>query len=449
MTTAARSLSLAPGNGVPALVTCHAGCDLAEIADALGIEARHFSAWPSGAEPEAYDPDLAKELRHRAIRKRADEVEDETAFRRMVEETGPAASAVERVLTEYMRHRDGSELPRVLTAEDVRSAPAPPYVVEGWVPQGGYTSMYGPPGSGKTLIAEDLADAIRRGGEWNGWAVKRGATLMLAGEGIDVLGVRLDALMLSRGDATAAAAARYVDETWDLTTVEGLARVVQVIVGIEETLGEPITAVSIDPLGEYGPDTTKDGIESTAAFARAARALGIGLGIAVVVIHHSNASGERQRGTDHLRMYSKAHIRIEEVSSREVAMIAEKQRAGRRLAMRLDLDEIGSSVVLSPTRGAKGDDYTPEDFATDMAERRAESKERNKLAAATLPANRKQVLAVIPVGRDEAVSQKAIREALVGTVGNATVIAVLAQLVLEGRVLRDETGSAHLHWRDR
>src|SRR5699024_1138723 len=112
-----------------------------------------------------------------------------------------------------------------------------------------------------------------------------------------------------------------------------------------------------------------------------------------------------------------AHIRVEPINSHEVAIVAEKQRSSRELAMGFELNEVGSSVVPTVTRGEKGDEYAPEDFARDMAERRAESKERNRTAAAMLPSNREQVLAVIPLGRDGALSQKAIRTALVGSIG--------------------------------
>jgi DNA primase len=68
------------------------------------------------------------------------------------------------------------------------------WLIEGVVPKGSFTALYGPPGSFKSFIALDIAEAIATGRTWMGREVKQtGAVLYLAGEGFGGIGARIKA----------------------------------------------------------------------------------------------------------------------------------------------------------------------------------------------------------------------------------------------------------------
>lgn len=68
------------------------------------------------------------------------------------------------------------------------------WLIEGVIPVGAFTALYGPPGSFKSFIALDIAEAIATGRTWMGNGVSEpGAVLYIAGEGFGGVGARIKA----------------------------------------------------------------------------------------------------------------------------------------------------------------------------------------------------------------------------------------------------------------
>jgi hypothetical protein len=68
------------------------------------------------------------------------------------------------------------------------------WLIEGVIPVGAFTALYGPPGSFKSFIALDIAEAIATGRTWMGNEVtESGAVLYIAGEGFGGVGARIKA----------------------------------------------------------------------------------------------------------------------------------------------------------------------------------------------------------------------------------------------------------------
>lgn len=130
------SLSLAPGNGVPIVATCHAGCSLEQIAAALGMQPSHFIAWSDQA--EAYDPDLAKELKRQRDRDRARQI--------------LAAERAPRLVFPSL----GSTLRDELAEPDEEEV----YAIEGLAPEGGNVLIPALRKTGKTILVMNLAKAL-------------------------------------------------------------------------------------------------------------------------------------------------------------------------------------------------------------------------------------------------------------------------------------------------
>ena len=71
------------------------------------------------------------------------------------------------------------------------------WLIEGVIPVGSFTALYGPPGSFKSFIALDIAEAIATGRTWMGRPVKKqGPVLYLCGEGFGGIGARIKAIKL-------------------------------------------------------------------------------------------------------------------------------------------------------------------------------------------------------------------------------------------------------------
>ena len=71
------------------------------------------------------------------------------------------------------------------------------WLIEGVLVAGSFSALYGPPGSFKSFVALDIAEAIATGRSWMGREVsKPGAVLMLCGEGFGGVGARIKAIKI-------------------------------------------------------------------------------------------------------------------------------------------------------------------------------------------------------------------------------------------------------------
>jgi hypothetical protein len=71
------------------------------------------------------------------------------------------------------------------------------WLIDGVLPVGAFSALYGPPGSFKSFIALDIAHAIATGTPWMGREVNEaGAVLYIAGEGFGGIGARIKALKI-------------------------------------------------------------------------------------------------------------------------------------------------------------------------------------------------------------------------------------------------------------
>ena len=73
-----------------------------------------------------------------------------------------------------------------------------PWLIQDYIPEGSMTMIYGPPGSGKTFMALDMALHIAHGLEWHGKATEQGSVMYIAGEGVGGLRKRLQAWHINK-----------------------------------------------------------------------------------------------------------------------------------------------------------------------------------------------------------------------------------------------------------
>ena len=81
----------------------------------------------------------------------------------------------------------------LLSMAQVISMPPTPWLIQDYVPCNSMAMIYGPPGSGKTFMALDMALHIAHGKEWHNKAIEQGSVVYVAGEGVGGLRKRLQA----------------------------------------------------------------------------------------------------------------------------------------------------------------------------------------------------------------------------------------------------------------
>lgn len=371
---------------------------------------------------------------------------DEKKVEQLVDAAGPAAPLVHAVLTRYMAATVEGDA-ELMTDEDILALAPPAWLIDGFVPAVGVTAVWGSPGVGKSTLADDWQDQVRRGGDWNGWRVEQGSVLNLAGEGAQQHHNRIKALLQARGTMNGAAPRLLTQENWDITTMYGLARVVRAAYRVQQQADNPLVLVEVDPVGLYGA-REREGVEDTESIAKATWALAQGLGCAVVVMQHANAAGVRGRGTDHLRMYCETYCRLEAMGSASVALSHDgKNRPGELRAMRFERLSVGPGPVLNMVRGGPGDVYTPDDVAREQQERgeqaREEGKVRRKAAATADPANWGAVLEVLP--SSGGLSARGVAE--LSGVPRAVCSDVLKSLQTAGKAAYEEGPRGAMMWR--
>ena len=81
----------------------------------------------------------------------------------------------------------------IMTIQDIMMMPPTPWLIQDFIPENSMTMIYGSPGSGKTLLALDMALHIAHNKEWHGKNVRPGLVIYIAGEGVGGLRKRLKA----------------------------------------------------------------------------------------------------------------------------------------------------------------------------------------------------------------------------------------------------------------
>jgi hypothetical protein len=321
----------------------------------------------------------------------------------------------------------------MLTDEQIGELDPPAWTVQGWALIDNYTSIYGEPGVMKTFAILDLLRSVRAGVPWLGNLTQRGAALLFEGEGLTQLQPRIAAWNAYQQLAAADLAPGLSGAvSVDLSTPEGVARVVRTVRAAESLWGEPVLMVAFDPAVEFMPN---EDVETMDLFTRGVRALARYLHIAVIVGHHSNAAGERARGGDQMRMRAGVHVRMERIDQERgvVGVVQEKNRFAAPLAMEVAPLPQGDSLVLTLEGRMSRAEYAA---ARENADRTANAVRQRARVREFVVANQadaeKTVMEVL--AGNPWLSGRKVRAAAHG-IGTETVQTVLAALTTRGALV--------------
>lgn len=171
--------------------------------------------------------------------------------------------------------------------DDIEDEPVE-WLIENVLPKKAFAALYGPPGSYKSFVALDIAEAVATGRPWMGREVQAaGAVLYICGEGFGGIGARIKACKLH--NKTQAGAEIYVIRAAInlRSSAEDFDLLVASIKDLMEKTGVQFELVQIDTLARAFGGGNENNSEDMGAFIHNAGRIQRMLGCAMMVLHHS------------------------------------------------------------------------------------------------------------------------------------------------------------------
>jgi hypothetical protein len=205
----------------------------------------------------------------------------------------------------------GSSHGRLLTLRELENMQPPGWAIEGWLPAGGMSVVYGEPKSGKTFIVLSMGLHIAAGLPWLGsMPVRQGAVVYIAGEGTFGLGQRTRAARAQYGISDEVP---FFTRTSALNfTEKGSGQALIALVREVVPAGEPVGLVVVDTLARAMPGAEENSARDVGLVIQENDVVRHVLGCALVQIHHAGKDLSRGlRGTSAIRGAADAVILVE------------------------------------------------------------------------------------------------------------------------------------------
>ena len=171
--------------------------------------------------------------------------------------------------------------------DDIEDEPVE-WLIQDVLPKKAFAALYGPPGSYKSFVALDIAEAVATGRAWMGREVQAaGAVLYICGEGFGGIGARIKACKLH--NRTQAGAEIYVIRAAInlRSSAEDFDLLVASIKDLVERTGVQFELVQIDTLARAFGGGNENNSEDMGAFIHNAGRIQRMLNCAMMVLHHS------------------------------------------------------------------------------------------------------------------------------------------------------------------
>ena len=200
----------------------------------------------------------------------------------------PALTEAPQVSDDAVADEGAVERYQTMRRDAVFAMPPVEFLVDGLITDTGFTMMYGAPGTGKSFIAIDIALSVAHGIEWQGQAVKPGAVLYIAGEGIGGFGKRWKAWENHHG-------VKDEPDLYLLPTAvnfreeEDIARLVATI----EDIGQRFSLVIVDTVARAIAGAEENSSTDMGLFVAACDEIKALTGGALLAVHHAGKDSSR------------------------------------------------------------------------------------------------------------------------------------------------------------
>jgi hypothetical protein len=184
---------------------------------------------------------------------------------------------------------------RLLTLDQIDALPDPEFLIDGVLPRGSLSVLYGAPGCAKTFVALSMAMTIASGTAWLERQTRKEAVLYIAAEGIGGMKYRLRAYQrLHETDTTNI---RILPEPIQLIDRPALKRLQH---GLAAQNFNP-DLVIVDTLARATVGLDENNVKDMSRVVEAADSLRRDLNSTVLLIHHTRKKGDLERGSSALR----------------------------------------------------------------------------------------------------------------------------------------------------
>lgn len=231
---------------------------------------------------------------------------------------------------------------RVLTVPELDALPQPEWQVEGLVPEGSLVVLYGPPSSGKTFLALDLALHVATGRDWLGHEVRGGGVLYVAAEGVAGMRARVGAWRETHNPDDLSDF-RLVPETVDLLSREDAAALAALCRKHETRL------VVMDTLARCLPGADENAAKDVGMAIRRLDDIRGASGATCLLIHHTGKDGAVERGSSALRGAADTMLEVSADDLRLTLSTRKQKEAEPRADVYLELNPVLKAGSMSIT----------------------------------------------------------------------------------------------------
>ncbi len=210
----------------------------------------------------------------------------------------PSARARDFQLTQHGRMR-------LYSTEELMDMPPPRWQVGGLIPEKSFSVLYGPSGVGKSFEAIDISMSVGSGLHWADRPTQKGYVVYVSAEGTAGLGQRVKAWMLDTGLDHRDVDIAWLPEAISLHSDEDLDAL---FARFDELERDP-TLMVVDTLARCF-EGDENSTEDMSRFVKGVDRIRMKFDCTVLAIHHTGASGDKERGNTALRAASDAMIRM-------------------------------------------------------------------------------------------------------------------------------------------
>lgn len=211
---------------------------------------------------------------------------------------------------------------RLYSTAELLSMPAPRWLIDGIIPEGGLIGLYGQSGTKKTFIAMDVALCVATGHTWKGHDVQSGYVVYISAEGNAGIGKRALAWLVEHEITEDVPRIAWLLEGVPVNADSD--QMVKLMTRIADEIHTKPTLIVIDTLARCF-DGDENAQEDMGRFVAGADWLRAEFQCAVLVVHHTRLGGDRERGNTVFRAATDTMIAVE-VEDHAIKVSCNKQK---------------------------------------------------------------------------------------------------------------------------